>query len=126
MKKAILLLVAVLVVLGLIGSVAACKGGTTTPTTTTKPTTTTTTKPTTTKPTTTTPTTITPTTTKTTQATTTATTTASSGIPTIPHSLTGRDDCLLCHKTGVGGAQPVPASHASYTNAMCLSCHKVQ
>ena len=46
----------------------------------------------------------------------------SGGIPGVTHTLQGRDDCLACHKAG--GAKPVPANHASYTNQLCLSCHK--
>lgn len=45
-----------------------------------------------------------------------------SGPPDITHTLEGRADCVLCHQTG--GTKPVPASHASYTNQLCLSCHK--
>jgi len=123
MKKAILVLVALIVVLGLVGSVVACGRRDNTynqPTTTTKPTTTT---PTTTKPPTTTATT-TPTT-KPTTATTVATTTTTAGAaPAIPHDLAGKDDCLLCHKTGIAGAKAVPTNHASYANAMCQLCHK--
>ena len=45
------------------------------------------------------------------------------GIPAVPHTLVGRDDCLLCHKTGTAGPA-IPTSHASYTNALCQTCHK--
>ncbi len=46
---------------------------------------------------------------------------------TIPHIITGQDQCLVCHQTGVGGAKVVPADHAGRTNSSCTSsgCHKV-
>ena len=44
--------------------------------------------------------------------------------PPIPHDLTGRQDCLACHKDGVGGAPKAPADHAGRTNEMCQVCHK--
>jgi predicted CXXCH cytochrome family protein len=49
---------------------------------------------------------------------------AATGPASIPHTLDGRQDCLLCHKAG-GAATAPPASHASYTSSMCLNCHKV-
>ncbi len=48
---------------------------------------------------------------------------ATTGVPTIPHDLAGRDQCLLCHAVG-GPAPNVPADHAGRTNDMCESCHK--
>ncbi len=42
----------------------------------------------------------------------------------IPHPLEGRDDCLMCHETGVGGAAKIPADHAGRPNDLCTSCHK--
>ncbi len=43
--------------------------------------------------------------------------------PPIPHALTGRDNCLLCHATE-GGVKPAPADHAGRTVASCQGCHK--
>jgi formate-dependent nitrite reductase cytochrome c552 subunit len=45
-------------------------------------------------------------------------------IPRIPHSLQGRDNCLACHATGLGGSPKVPASHAGRTNETCRICHQ--
>lgn len=42
----------------------------------------------------------------------------------IPHTLEGRTDCLLCHQTGIGDAEPIPADHAGRTSADCTLCHK--
>jgi nitrate/TMAO reductase-like tetraheme cytochrome c subunit len=42
----------------------------------------------------------------------------------IPHSLDGRDDCLVCHDTGK--MKPFPANHAGRTKETCLACHKVK
>ncbi len=53
----------------------------------------------------------------------TSTTPAEGGIPTIPHTLTGRENCMLCHVTG-GPAEPLPADHAGRTVATCTNCHK--
>lgn len=41
----------------------------------------------------------------------------------IPHTLEGRQDCLLCH--GEKGVRPVPADHAGRANDSCTLCHKV-
>ena len=41
----------------------------------------------------------------------------------VPHPTEGKEDCLSCHKAG-GAATVPPATHASFTNAMCLNCHK--
>ncbi len=43
----------------------------------------------------------------------------------IPHLIEGRDDCLACHESGVGGASQVPADHAGRTNETCGQCHVV-
>jgi hypothetical protein len=45
-------------------------------------------------------------------------------VPRIPHPLEGRDDCLACHATGVGGAPRLTASHAGRTKEMCQLCHQ--
>jgi len=49
---------------------------------------------------------------------------AQGGPPPIPHSLDGRQDCVICHSTGVGGAPKFPADHTGRTNEMCQLCHK--
>ncbi|MFQ6057299.1 MAG: cytochrome c3 family protein [Anaerolineae bacterium] len=51
-------------------------------------------------------------------------TAAQAGPPTIPHSLEGRDNCRMCHETGVGGAPQFPADHADRTNDTCQGCHQ--
>lgn len=51
-------------------------------------------------------------------------TAAPSGPAPIPHSVEGRTDCLMCHATGIAGAQAVPADHAGRANATCQLCHK--
>jgi hypothetical protein len=43
--------------------------------------------------------------------------------PAIPHELTGRDNCLLCHNPD-GGVKPAPADHAGRTSDQCQTCHK--
>lgn len=50
--------------------------------------------------------------------------TTAGGPPRIPHPLQGRDDCLACHATGLGGSPKVPASHAGRTVATCRGCHQ--
>jgi predicted CXXCH cytochrome family protein len=44
-----------------------------------------------------------------------------------PHTVIGRENCLLCH--AVGGVKPVPAAHAyseaPFTNETCGTCHPV-
>ncbi len=44
--------------------------------------------------------------------------------PPIPHSLEGRDDCLLCHETGIAGATQIPDDHAGRTSDICQACHQ--
>jgi len=44
-------------------------------------------------------------------------------VPTIPHDLAGREDCLLCHNPD-GGVVPAPADHTGRTNDQCQMCHK--
>ena len=46
------------------------------------------------------------------------------GPPSVPHSLEGRSDCLLCHATG--GLEPYPADHAGRPSESCLSCHQAR
>lgn len=45
-------------------------------------------------------------------------------IPSIPHPLDGRDDCLVCHETGAAGATQVPADHAGRASNICQGCHQ--
>ena len=47
---------------------------------------------------------------------------AAGGLPAIPHSLQGRDDCVMCH--GESGIKPFPADHAGRTSDQCQACHK--
>jgi len=49
---------------------------------------------------------------------------AQQGPPPIPHSLEGRQDCVVCHVTGGGGAPKYPADHTGRTSAMCPACHQ--
>ncbi len=42
----------------------------------------------------------------------------------IPHTLVGRDDCLICHD--VGKLKPFPADHKGRTIDICQACHKPQ
>ncbi len=44
--------------------------------------------------------------------------------PPVPHSLEGRDDCLSCHQTEVGGAPLVAADHVGRDNETCGQCHE--
>ena len=46
------------------------------------------------------------------------------GIPTIPHTLAGRANCLLCHVQG-GAAEPMPADHKGRTVDQCETCHQL-
>jgi hypothetical protein len=51
---------------------------------------------------------------------------AAGGPPKIPASHVGRTQCLICHKTGVGGAPiPVPSIHAALADDpnLCTGCH---
>jgi predicted CxxxxCH...CXXCH cytochrome family protein len=44
--------------------------------------------------------------------------------PAMAHSAEGRADCLMCHKAGAMEPVPdAPASHAEYTNDVCMLCH---
>ena len=42
----------------------------------------------------------------------------------LPHEVAGREDCLMCHGEGIGGAAKVSADHAGRTNETCQLCHK--
>ena len=41
----------------------------------------------------------------------------------LPHKVTGREDCLICHGEGIGGASKVPSDHTGKTNDTCPICH---
>ncbi len=48
---------------------------------------------------------------------------------TIPHDLSGRENCTACHQpggSGLGapGGTGSPANHSSYTNEQCATCHQ--
>ena len=43
-------------------------------------------------------------------------------VPAITHTLTGYQDCVLCH--GPSGVRPFTASHAGRANDTCLLCHQ--
>ena len=43
--------------------------------------------------------------------------------PPVPHFVEDRDDCLLCHQSGAGGAPQVAADHEGRTNETCGVCH---
>lgn len=59
------------------------------------------------------------------QTTPTATPTPTTRVPPkIPHPLDGRDNCLMCHRTGIGKAKAVPASHAGRAVDRCRTCHQ--
>ncbi|MDP2719020.1 MAG: DUF4382 domain-containing protein, partial [Dehalococcoidia bacterium] len=51
-----------------------------------------------------------------------AETTQQGSPPGIPHTLQGRDNCLLCH--GSTGIEPFPSDHAGRTIEICQGCHK--
>lgn len=44
------------------------------------------------------------------------------GIPTIPHTLEDRDDCLMCHSEG--GIKPYPSNHTGRPADICQTCHQ--
>ena len=48
--------------------------------------------------------------------------TSTGGLPVIPHTLEGRDDCLVCH--GESAFKPFPADHAGRTKDTCTTCHQ--
>ncbi len=44
--------------------------------------------------------------------------------PTIPHSLEGRTECLVCHEAGIAGAPQYPPDHAGRSSDICQVCHQ--
>ncbi len=48
------------------------------------------------------------------------------GPPTIPHEVTGRNECLGCHDSGASGVPQIPQFHKDYgfADSACLTCHK--
>jgi len=44
----------------------------------------------------------------------------------MPHKVTGMENCLMCHGTGIGNASKVPDDHAGETNDTCQICHQVE
>ncbi len=44
--------------------------------------------------------------------------------PSVAHSLENRNDCRLCHESGVGGASEFPGDHTDYDNAVCQVCNQ--
>ena len=48
---------------------------------------------------------------------------ASDGMPrTFPHKVAGREECTQCHEVEAG-QEPSPASHAGWSDSVCLVCH---
>jgi cytochrome b subunit of formate dehydrogenase/mono/diheme cytochrome c family protein len=47
--------------------------------------------------------------------------TAGGGMPSVPHTLKDRENCLACH--GTGAMRPFPADHEGRGNDTCLACH---
>lgn len=48
---------------------------------------------------------------------------AAAAPPAIPHEVSGRDDCLVCHKLGTADSPRVPDNHNGLTSAICQTCH---
>ena len=44
--------------------------------------------------------------------------------PAIPHDMAGKEQCLMCHESGVMGATKKPENHGSIGNESCGLCHK--
>jgi hypothetical protein len=43
--------------------------------------------------------------------------------PAIPHDVVGYEDCLMCHKMGVGNAPRRPDNHNGLESSICQACH---
>ncbi|MFC2072371.1 hypothetical protein ACFLUU_06665 [Chloroflexota bacterium] len=48
-------------------------------------------------------------------------TTTTGGPSATPHTLEGREDCMMCHTSGT---YAVPADHAGRANDTCTACHQ--
>ena len=44
--------------------------------------------------------------------------------PAIPHDLEGKENCAMCHGSGVMGAPKAPESHKDFKSENCGLCHK--
>jgi hypothetical protein len=42
----------------------------------------------------------------------------------IPHDMVGKEQCAMCHASGVMGAAKTPEDHGSIGNETCGLCHK--
>lgn len=47
----------------------------------------------------------------------------STGAGNTPHSITGREECLICHTTGIASAPSAGDEMAGLSNEHCLLCH---
>lgn len=45
-------------------------------------------------------------------------------VPPIPHELEGRDECGMCHASGMEGMPQSPADHEGRPNDSCGLCHE--
>ncbi len=43
--------------------------------------------------------------------------------PEVTHDLVGREECLMCHKLGIGLAPRVPENHTGLPVDLCQTCH---
>ncbi len=43
--------------------------------------------------------------------------------PNVPHEIGSRENCLVCHETGVGNSSKIPNDHIGRTNETCRLCH---
>ncbi len=43
--------------------------------------------------------------------------------PPVPHAIEGREACLSCHESGLGGAAQIPQDHEGRPNQTCTGCH---
>ena len=48
---------------------------------------------------------------------------AAAAPPAIPHSVEGREDCLVCHNLGTADAPRIPDNHDGLASAICQTCH---
>ena len=47
----------------------------------------------------------------------------SADAPAIPHEIEGREECLMCHKLGIGSAPRIPDNHDGLPVDVCQTCH---